>query len=55
MAYDIKTEATIVIGRPYHTMLTEIAASEKRKLKDTLELLIEQKHKEVSKNTNKTS
>lgn len=41
MAYDRTREQTIVIGKEFHEMLKNLAEQEDRKLRKTLELIIE--------------
>lgn len=55
MAYDRTKEATIVIDRQHHEMLKKMADADKRKLKNTTELVIEQAYTHFFGDTNKTS
>lgn len=56
MAYDRTKEQTLVISKAHHTMVKIMAEYDKRKLKNELELLIEQAYAQhSSKITNKPS
>lgn len=49
MAYDSTKEATIVVGREYHDMLKKMAKADRRGLRDTTELVIEQVYQTYTK------
>lgn len=44
MPYNPKTQATLVIDKPYHKMLKELAAKRGQSLRRGLELLIEKEY-----------
>lgn len=56
MAYDRTKEATIVVDKKHHEMLKKMAEDDKRKLKNTTELVIEEAYaRYFAIDTNKTS
>lgn len=50
MAYDPNKEQTIVISKEHHAMLKSMAEEQKRNLRTTTELVIEQAYESNSKN-----
>jgi hypothetical protein len=54
MPYNPETQATLVVDKPYHSMLKEIVEAKGQTLRRGLEILIEREHQLVQKDYEKT-